>query len=72
MAYVVAALGFPTIPLQWAEDRAFGAAAILFSVFLVFASGIFCLMQPRGTPRRFDPVALALIAVILQMLLVHL
>ena len=72
LAYLVASLGFLGIPLKFAEDRRVGAAASWFGVFVVFASAICCLIQPRGTPKRFHAVALSLIALIVQSLLVHL
>jgi hypothetical protein len=72
VAYLVAALGFVGVPLQFAEDWRVGAAASWFGVFVVFASAFFCFLQPRDTPKRFHPVALSLIALIVQSLLVHL
>ena len=72
VAYLVAALGFVGIPLQFAADWRVGATACWFGVFVVFASTILCLLQPRGTQNRFHPVALSLIALILQSLFVHL
>ena len=72
IAYLVAGLGFLGIPLQFAEERRVGAAAFWFGVFVVFASTVFCFLQSRGTPKRFHTVALSLIALIVQMLCVHL
>ena len=72
VAYMVAALGFVGIPLQFAEDWRVGAAASRFGVLVVFASAILCFLQPRGTPKRFHPVALSLIAFIVQSLFTHL
>lgn len=71
-AYTVAALGFLGIPLQFADNWRVGQAAGWFGVFVVLASTILCFMQPRGTPKRFHPVALSLILLIVQMLLAHL
>jgi hypothetical protein len=72
VAYLAAALGFLGIPLQFADDWRVGAAGFWFGVFVVFASATFCFMQPRDTAKRFNPVALSLIALIVQMLCAHL
>jgi hypothetical protein len=72
VAYLVAALGFVGVPLQFADDWRVGVAACWFGVFVVLASAVFCFMQARGTPKRFHAVALSLIALIAQMLFAHL
>jgi hypothetical protein len=71
-AYIVAALGLVGIPLQFADNWRVGEAAAWFGLFVVFASTILCFMQPRGTPKRFNPLALSLILLVVQMLLAHL
>ena len=47
-------------------------AASWFGVVIVIVSVALCFLQPRSTPKRFNPVALSVIALIVQMLLAHL
>jgi hypothetical protein len=72
VAYAAVALGFLAIPLQFADDWRVGAAGFWFTVSLVLIAGLFCFMLPRGTPKRFYPVAWLLIALVAHVLLAHL
>ena len=71
-AYLVATLGFVGVPLQFADNWRTGVVASWFGLFIVVVSVALCFLQPRRTPKRFDPAALSLIALIVQMLLAHL
>ena len=72
VAYLVALMGFATIPLQFFDDWRVGAAACWFGAVLVVVSALLCFMQPRRTTKRFYPVAWSLIALIAHMLSAHL
>ena len=71
VAYCAVVLGFLTIPLQFVDNWRIGAAAFRFTASLILVSSLFCLMLPRGTPKRFYPVVWLLIALIAHMLLSH-
>lgn len=62
VAYSAVVLGFLTIPLQFADNWRIGEAAYWFTASLILVSSLFCLMLPRGTPKRFYPVVWLLIA----------
>jgi hypothetical protein len=72
VAYSTAALGFATVPLQFSDNWRVGGAAFGFSLLLVCISGLLCFVQPRGTPKRFHPVAWSAMASIAHMLCTHL
>jgi hypothetical protein len=72
VAFAAVVLSFATIPLHLSDNWRVSEVAFGFSLFLLLVSGLFCFTQPRGTPKRFHPVAWALFAFVAHMFSTHL
>jgi len=72
LAWLVAVLGFATVPLQFADNWKVGAAAFWFSLLLLSVCSVLCYLQPRTTSKRFHPAAWSMVAAMAHLLLAHL